>query len=100
MTVTITITLADDSHTAVEHATDHARAIEREFERVGCPALIEVHKGSLADESVAAERARILTILENMASNAANAAVDAVTLEWLNNRAGAHASLQAAIKII
>lgn len=97
MPTTITITLADNSHTAVEHAINHTRAIEREFERVGCTALFEVHTGSLADESVAAERARILTILENMAADAANASVNAFTSEWMNNRAGAHAILQAAI---
>lgn len=63
MPTTITITLADNSHTAVEHAINHARAIERDFESVGCPALIEVHTGSLADDSAATELARIRSII-------------------------------------
>lgn len=76
-----------------------ARAIESLFQVSRVDSEIAVTKGELP-EAAAKERQRILTILENMASNAANAAFDAVTPEWLNNRAGAHDSLQAAIKII
>ena len=65
MSVTITITLTDDSHTAVEHAIGHARAIEREFERVGCPARFEVTTGSSVEHAVTGERQRILGLLKD-----------------------------------